>query len=136
VAYLAALVVLWTGIRHLPALGRPSYELAALSEALTERYPADEVIGVAKLAGAFIDTPFRYREVANPDSLPDVVLTTIWSPVVPPREVRDAGFRRVAEFEIPVFLFRGDPRPVGQPLFDDHMPVELLERRRAGAPGG
>lgn len=135
-AYLAALVVLWTGIRHLPALGRPSYELAALSDVLTERYPAEEVIGVAKLTGALIETPFRYRELGASDSLPDVVLTTIWSPDLPPGAVLDAGFRTVAEFEMPVFLFRGDPRPPHQPLFDDRMPVELLERRDAGRPGG
>jgi hypothetical protein len=136
VAYLAALVVLWAGIRHVPALWRPSYELEALSEALTERYPTDEIIGVAKLTGALLDTPFRYRELGGGEPLPDVVVTTIWSPVLPPGAVLDAGFRTVAEFEMPVFLFRGDARPANQPLFDDRMPVELLERLPPGAPGG
>jgi hypothetical protein len=128
VAYVGALVILWTGIRHVPSITQTSYHLDALSQALTERYPAADTLGVAKLTGAFIETPFRYRELGPSDDLPDVVVTTIWSPDLPPENVLRRGFRTVAEFEMPVFLFRGTPRPTDQPLFFDRMPVELLER--------
>jgi len=128
VAYVGALVILWAGIRHVPSLVQTTYRLEGLSQALTERYPATDTIGVAKLTSAFIATPFRYREVASTTGLPEVVLTTIWSPDLPTERVLQAGFRPVAEFEMPVFLFRGTPRPADQPLFVDAMPVALLER--------
>ena len=126
--YVVALVLLWAGIRHVPSVTQTTYELEALSQALTERYPATDTLGVAKLTAAFLDTPFRSREVGPSDDLPDVMVTTIWSPHLPPERVLEAGFRTVEEFEMPVFLFRGMPRPADQPLFFDRMPVELLER--------
>lgn len=128
VAYVCALVVLWTGIRHVPSLVQTSYDLEALSETLTERYPAGDTLGVGKLTSALIETPFRYRELGASERIPDAVVTSILSPDMPPDTVAARGFRTVVEFELPVFLFRRMPRPVDQPLFFDRVPVQLLER--------
>ena len=68
------------------------------------------------------------REVGSLEGLPDVVVTTVMSPDLPPERMRREGFRTTAEFAIPVFLFRGKPRPEDQPLFYDRMPVEVMER--------
>ncbi|HKK94312.1 MAG TPA: glycosyltransferase family 39 protein [Longimicrobiales bacterium] len=127
-AYLAGLVMVWSGTRHVSTLFQPTWTFAAVSSDLATRYPAAERVGVSSLTTALVDTPYRYREVFGTRPLPRVVFLAAKSRADLAEEGALVGYRVVEEFSVPLFRYRGRDRPLDRPDDYELSPFALMER--------